>query len=56
MQNLAYSAVIGADYKINYALFVDVRYNYGLVNVFDDIPDGNIAQNRALQIGVGYKF
>ena len=56
MQNLAYSAVVGADYKINYAIFVDLRYNYGLVNVFDDIPGGSVAKNRTFQIGVGYKF
>lgn len=55
MKNLAYSAVIGADYKINYALFVDVRYNYGLRNVFDDIS-GIVAKNRNIQLGVGYKF
>ena len=55
MKNLAYSAVMGADYKINYALFVDVRYNYGLRNVFDE-DSGNVAKNRNIQIGVGYKF
>ncbi len=55
MKNLGYSAVIGADYKINYALFVDVRYNYGLRNVFDEIS-GIGAKNRNIQLGVGYKF
>lgn len=55
MKNLAYSAVIGADYKINYAIFVDVRYNYGIRNVFDDHL-GIDAKNRNIQLGVGYKF
>lgn len=55
MKNLAYSAVIGADYKINYAIFVDVRYNYGIRNVFDDAL-GVVAKNRNIQLGVGYKF
>ena len=55
MKNLAYSAVIGADYKINYAIFVDVRYNYGIRNVFDDVS-GIVAKNRNIQLGVGYKF
>jgi len=55
MKNLAYSAVIGADYKINYAIFVDVRYNYGIRNVFDEIS-GIEAKNRNIQLGVGYKF
>ena len=55
MKNLAYSAVIGADYKINFAIFVDVRYNYGIKNVFDEIS-GIVAKNRNIQLGVGYKF
>lgn len=55
MKNLAYSAVIGADYKINYAIFVDVRYNYGIRNVFDE-TSGIVAKNRNIQLGVGYKF
>ena len=55
MKNLGYSAVIGADYKINYAIFVDVRYNYGIRNVFDDHL-GVVAKNRNIQLGVGYKF
>ncbi len=55
IKNLAYSAVIGADYKITYALFVDVRYNYGIRNVFDDVS-GVVAKNRNIQLGVGYKF
>ena len=55
MKNLAYSGVVGADYKINYAIFVDVRYNYGIRNVFDEIS-GIVAKNRNIQLGVGYKF
>ncbi|MDG1728672.1 MAG: outer membrane beta-barrel protein [Algibacter sp.] len=55
LKNLGYSAVIGADYKINYALFVDVRYNYGIRNVFDEVS-GIVAKNRTIQLGVGYKF
>ena len=55
MKNLAYSAVASVDYKINYALFVDVRYNYGIRNVFDEIS-GVVAKNRNIQLGVGYKF
>lgn len=55
MKNLGYSAVIGADYKINYAIFVDLRYNYGISNVFDEVS-GIVAKNRNIQLGVGYKF
>ncbi|MGB5419546.1 porin family protein [Algibacter sp.] len=55
MKNLGYSGVIGADYKINYAIYVEARYNYGLRNVFDEYLDMN-AKNRNIQLGVGYKF
>ncbi|WP_298555759.1 outer membrane beta-barrel protein [uncultured Algibacter sp.] len=55
MKNLGYSTVIGADYKINYAIFVDVRYNYGISNVFDEVS-GIVAKNRNIQLGIGYKF
>lgn len=55
MRDLAYSAVAGVEYKINYALFVDARYNYGLGNVFhEDL--GITAKNRNFQIGLGYRF
>jgi opacity protein-like surface antigen len=54
-KNLAYSAVAGIDYKINYALFADFRYNYGIRNVFDEAT-GIVAKNRNIQLGVGYKF
>ncbi|AUP77209.1 porin family protein [Flavivirga eckloniae] len=54
-RNFAYSGVIGLEYKINYAIFADVRYTRGLSNVFDD--DVLVeAKNSNIQIGVGYKF
>ncbi|WP_194767430.1 porin family protein [Tamlana sp. I1] len=53
--NMAYSGVVGVDYEINYAIFVDMRYTYGLRNVFEENSGFN-AKNRNLQIGVGYKF
>src|SRR6056300_909085 len=37
MKNLGYSGVAGLEYKINYGLFVEARYIYGLANVFDDV-------------------
>ncbi len=55
MVDLAYSAVAGVEYKINYALYVDARYNYGLGNVFHE-DTGVSAKNRNIQLGVGYKF
>lgn len=53
--NFAYSALAGVEYKINYAIFVDIRYTYGIRNIFDD-KLGITAKNTNLQLGVGYKF
>ncbi|TXE11527.1 PorT family protein [Seonamhaeicola algicola] len=55
VNNFAYSAVGAIEYKINYALFADVRYTYGIRNVFED-ASGLSAKNTNIQIGVGYKF
>lgn len=55
VKNFAYSGVTGLEYKINYALFADVRYTYGFSNIFDDNL-GIEAKNSNIQIGVGYKF
>lgn len=55
IKNFAYSAVGGAEYKINEMLFVDLRYTYGVSNIFDD--DLSVeAKNTNIQIGVGYQF
>ncbi|MDD7885674.1 porin family protein [Flavivirga sp. 57AJ16] len=55
MKNFAYSGVAGIEYKINYAIFADVRYTYGFSNIFDDNL-GVEAKNSNIQIGIGYKF
>ncbi|MGC1205060.1 MAG: porin family protein [Flavobacteriaceae bacterium] len=55
VKNFAYSGVAGLEYKLTHMLFADVRYTYGISDVFDD----NLAisaQNTSVQIGVGYKF
>ena len=55
VKNFAYSGVAGVEYKLNYALFADVRYTYGFSNIFDDNL-GVEAKNSNIQIGIGYKF
>ena len=55
VKNLAYSGVAGVEYKISYMLFADLRYTYGLSNIFDN-DLGVKAKNTNIQIGVGYKF
>lgn len=54
-RDLSYSAVGAFEYKINHMLFADLRYTYGVTNVFDD-ESGISAKNTNIQIGVGYKF
>lgn len=54
VKDLAYSAVTGIEYKLTHVLFADLRYTYGLSNIFDE---GLVeAKNSNIQIGVGYKF
>ncbi|WP_299554326.1 porin family protein [Seonamhaeicola sp.] len=55
INNMAYSAVGGVEYKISYMLFADARYTYGFRNIFDD-ASGVSAKNTNIQIGIGYKF
>lgn len=55
LQNFAISGIAGLEYKINYVMFADLRYNYGFTNIFDT-DYGYSAKNRTVQIGVGYKF
>lgn len=55
VKNFAYSGVAGLEYKLTHLLFADVRYTYGISDVFDDNLSLS-AQNTSVQIGVGYKF
>ncbi|MFB9055612.1 porin family protein [Mariniflexile ostreae] len=55
IRNMAYSAVGALEYKLNYALFIDARYTYGISNIFDEYL-GVSAKNSTIQLGVGYKF
>ena len=55
VKNFAYSAVGSLDYKLNEVLFIDVRYTYGVSNIFDDYINME-AKNTNVQIGIGYQF
>lgn len=55
MNNFHYSAIGGLEYKFNQMIFVDLRYSYGLSNIFDDNA-GAEAINTNIQIGIGYQF
>ncbi len=55
VKNFAYSGVGAIEYKLSHMIFTDVRYTYGVSDVFDD----NLmisAKNTSVQIGVGYRF
>ena len=54
-KNMAYSGIVGFDYKLTHMLFADIRYTYGFANVFDEHLAIS-AKNSNIQIGVGYKF
>ncbi|OBQ52561.1 PorT family protein [Tamlana sp. s12] len=54
-KNFGFSSILGIEYRINQALFADIRHANGLNNVYDD-DSGLNAKNRTLQIGIGYKF
>ncbi|MEN3323993.1 porin family protein [Mariniflexile soesokkakense] len=54
-RNFAYSGVAGVEYKLSHMLFAEIRYTYGLVDVFDE-NSAISAKNSNIQIGVGYKF
>ena len=46
---------VGAEYNLPMGLFVDANFVLGLGNVADKDSDTTV-KNRAIQIGVGYKF
>ncbi|WP_121966609.1 porin family protein [Myroides sp. N17-2] len=50
--DLGINAGLGYDFKNN--LFIDTRVNFGLIDVFKDVPVNN--KNFAFMIGLGYKF
>lgn len=55
MRNFHYSAIGGLEYKFNQMIYMDVRYSYGLSNIFDDNV-GLEAINTNIQLGIGYQF
>lgn len=55
VKNFAYSGVAAVEYKLSHLLFADLRYTYGISNVFEDYLSTS-AKNSTIQLGVGYKF
>lgn len=45
---------VGAEYHITPNIFVEARYNFGLVDIIDD-PNESL-KNRFFNFGLGYKF
>ncbi|WP_298955773.1 porin family protein [uncultured Nonlabens sp.] len=55
--NYDFAAVGGLGYKMDENWAVDLRYGYGLSNIFDrEFADLEDANNRWFQIGVSYKL
>jgi len=55
IRDMAFSGVGSLEYKLNYALFVDLRYTYGMSDILET-EFNNSAKNTNIQIGVGYQF
>ena len=52
-----YGIVLGAEYNLpNNGLFFEASYNWGLANLQKNGDSKNYANNRVIQVGVGYKF
>lgn len=60
--------IAGAEYNLPNGFFIDTRYNFGLINMYEPVLDyygkeysNNSSaeekyKNRFIQIGLGYKF
>ncbi len=55
IKNFHYSGIGGLEFKLNQMFFIDLRYSYGLTNIFDDNL-ATEAANTNIQFGVGYQF
>ncbi|HLT52608.1 MAG TPA: porin family protein [Flavobacteriaceae bacterium] len=54
-KNFVFSGVGGVEFMVSDVLFLDARFNYGFMNIFDDeIPFE--AKNQNIQIGFGLKI
>lgn len=61
-KTLDFGLSVGAEYNFSNGLFLEARYNYGLVNVLDATEDFDFQgvdvtfKNRFFTVGLGYKF
>ena len=52
-----YGIGLGVEYNLpNNGLFFEASYNWGLANLEKNGDSKNYANNRVIQVGVGYKF
>ncbi len=55
--NYDFAAVAGIGYRLNSSWSVDVRYGFGLSNIYDrGLGDLSEANNRYFQVGVAYRI
>ncbi len=55
IEDFQFSGLAGIEYKINQMFFVDLRYSYGVTDVFKDEALVQ-ATNTNFQLGIGYQF
>ena len=52
-----YGINLGASYEMDNGMNINLRYNYGLANVYKTIDVGNFkGNNGVIQVSLGYKF
>lgn len=58
--DLDFGLNIGAGYRLPMGLSIEARYNFGLVNMFEDEQDADMGEvkvtNRVFSFGLGYRF
>ncbi|MCF6350354.1 MAG: PorT family protein [Flavobacteriaceae bacterium] len=51
-----YGVNLGGSYEMDNGMNINIRYNYGLANVFDNESNDLKANNTVIQVSLGYKF
>ncbi|GGD29738.1 porin family protein [Flavobacterium orientale] len=55
VKTLDYGLGFGLGYEFKNGLLIDGRFNLGLANIYDGEGSASV-QNRAIQVGLGYRF
>lgn len=56
MRDMDFSVAIGLEYKLNKQFSIDIRYNFGLSEIFNDDYVEIDAKNSVFQVGIAASF